>query len=206
MAALRGRLRQACAADACDFLIADTPVRLLPAHQPGPPDGPVVLDTSGEGFADEATPSAGLVALPQPDPFKARPRVQRRRTPRIRIADRARRDSIREVIHVRRNTLVRCLLAHDERDLVERVPSVTDEELERIGERADWYAFSSEDAMPNDSMGTSRAISLAAVDVLEGASRELKRRDGERDPGVEERALRRLRLPFNPVKNRHLVD
>jgi hypothetical protein len=117
-----------------------------------------------------------------------------------------RRDSIREVIHVRRNTLVRCLLAHDERDLVERVPSVTDEELERIGERADWYAFSSEDAMPNDSMGTSRAISLAAVDVLEGASRELKRSDGERDPGVEERALRRLRLPFNPVKNRHLVD
>src|SRR5579884_1643239 len=94
--------------------------------------------------------------------------------------------SIRQVIHVRRSTLVRCLLAHDEHDLVERVPSVSHEELQRIGERADYYAFSSEEAMPNDSMGTSRAISLAAVDVLEGASRELRRRDGERDPGVEE--------------------
>lgn len=98
------------------------------------------------------------------------------------------------------------LLAHDEHDLVERVPSVTDAELKRIGERADYYAFSSEDAIPNDSMGTSRAISLAAVDVLEGASRELTRRDGEQDPGVEERALRRLGIPFNPVKNGHLVD
>jgi hypothetical protein len=102
--------------------------------------------------------------------------------------------------------VVRCLLAHDEKELVERVPSVTDAELKRIGERADYYAFSSEDAMPNDSMGTSRAVSLAAVEVLEGASRELKRRDGERDPGLEERALRRLTLPFVPVKNRHLVD
>jgi hypothetical protein len=102
--------------------------------------------------------------------------------------------------------VVRCLLAHDEKELVERVPSVTDAELKRIGERADYYAFSSEDAMRNGSMGTSRAVSLAAVDVLEGASRELKRRDGERDPGVEERGLRRLNLPFNPLRNRHLVD
>ena len=48
---------------------------------------------------------------------------------------------------------------------------MTNEELKRIGERAD-YAFSGEGAMPNGSMGTSRAVSLAAVDVLEGASRE----------------------------------
>jgi hypothetical protein len=96
--------------------------------------------------------------------------------------------------------VVRCLLAHDEKELVERVPSVTDAELKRIGERADWYAFSSEDAKRNGSMGTSRAISLAAVDVLEGASRELRRWDGERDHGVEERALRRLGIPFNPMK------
>jgi hypothetical protein len=52
------------------------------------------------------------------------------------------------VVHVQRSTVVRCLLAHDERELVERVPSMTDEELKRIGERADYYAFSSEDAMP----------------------------------------------------------
>jgi hypothetical protein len=55
-------------------------------------------------------------------------------------------------------------------------------------------------------MGTSNAVSLAAVDVLAGASRELKRRDGERDPGVEERALRRPNLLFNPLKDRHLVE
>jgi hypothetical protein len=103
------------------------------------------------------------------------------------------------VLHVQRSTVVRCLLAHDEKQLVERVPSVTDDELKRIGERAD-YAFSSEDAKRNGSMGTSRAVSLAAVDVLEGASRELRRWDAERDPGVEERALRRLGIPFNPMK------
>jgi hypothetical protein len=92
------------------------------------------------------------------------------------------------------------LLAHDEEELVERVPSVSDAELKRIGERADYYAFSSEDAKRNGSMLSSRAISLAAVDVLEGASRELRRWDGERDPGTEERALRRLNLAFNPMK------
>jgi len=96
------------------------------------------------------------------------------------------------VIHVQRSTLVRCLSAHDENELLERVPSITDGELKLIGERADYYAFSGEDAKRNGSMGISRAVSLAAVDVLEGASRDLKRWDGERDPGVEERALRRL--------------
>jgi len=86
------------------------------------------------------------------------------------------------------------LLAHGEDDLVERVPSVTDAELKRIGERADYYAFSSEHAVRHGSMGTLRAISLAAVDVLEGASRELQRKDGQRDPSAEEQALRRLNL------------
>ena len=110
------------------------------------------------------------------------------------------------MIHVQRSTVVRCLLAHDEVELVERVPSVTDAQLTLIGERAEYNAFSSEDARRKGSMGTSRAVSLAAIDVLEGASREVKRQDGERDPGIEERTLRRLELPFNPVKNRRLVD
>ena len=83
------------------------------------------------------------------------------------------------------------LPAHDETELVERVPSVTDEELERIGERANYHAFSSGE-------GTTGGVSLAVVDVLEGASRELQRHEGERDPGTEERALRRLNLPFVP--------
>jgi hypothetical protein len=92
------------------------------------------------------------------------------------------------------------LLAHDEHDLVERVPSVTDAELKRIGERADYYLFSNEDVYPTAVFGTSTAVSLAAVDVLEGASRELRRWDSERDFGTEERALRRLDLPFTPMK------
>ena len=49
--------------------------------------------------------------------------------------------------------MVRMLLAHGEDDLVERVPSVTDAELKRIGERADYYAFSSEHAVRHGSMG-----------------------------------------------------
>lgn len=100
------------------------------------------------------------------------------------------------MIHVRRDTLARVLLAHGEDDLVGRVPSVTDVELEHIGERADHYAFSSEHAVPprGTSMGVSRAISLAAVDVLEGASRELQWKEGQRDPSAEEEALRRLDL------------
>jgi hypothetical protein len=89
--------------------------------------------------------------------------------------------------------LVRVLLAHGEDDLAERVPSLTDEDLKRIGERADHYAFSGEHALRSGaSMGGSRAISLATVDVLEGASRELRQKEAQRDRSVEEEALRRL--------------
>ena len=99
------------------------------------------------------------------------------------------------MIHVRRDTLVRVLLAHREEDLLERVPCLTDEELKRIGERAEHYAFSPEHAHPSGgSMGTSRAISLATVDVLEGASRELHRKEGQRDFAAEKEPLRRLNV------------
>ena len=84
-------------------------------------------------------------------------------------------------------------------DLAERVPSVTDAELKRIGERADHYAFSSEDALQNGSMGTTRAVSLAAVDVLEDAPRKLRRDVGRRrGPAAEEDELRRLGLFTGP--------
>jgi hypothetical protein len=53
LAALRGVLRRARAQDACDFLVADTRVRLLPEHRVGPAGSPVVLDLSGVPFADE---------------------------------------------------------------------------------------------------------------------------------------------------------
>ena len=100
------------------------------------------------------------------------------------------------MLHVRRDTLVRALLAHGEDDLVGRVPSLTDEELKRIGQRAHHYAFSAEHAVPplGTSMGVSRAVSLAAVDVLEGASRELQCKEDQRDRFAEEEALRRLNV------------
>jgi hypothetical protein len=45
------------------------------------------------------------------------------------------------------------------------VPSVTDEQLMRIGELAGHYAFSGEHADPNGGMGTTKGVSLAAIDV-----------------------------------------
>jgi hypothetical protein len=53
LAALNGRLHRAGASASCDFLVDNIPVRLLPAHQLGPPGSPVVLDTAGAAFADE---------------------------------------------------------------------------------------------------------------------------------------------------------
>lgn len=53
LAALRGPLRRAGAADRCDFLVSDIPVRLTPDHRLGPPGRPLVLDVSGSAFADE---------------------------------------------------------------------------------------------------------------------------------------------------------
>jgi hypothetical protein len=103
------------------------------------------------------------------------------------------------MIHVQRSTLVRMLLAHDEQDLIERVPSMTDDQLQRIGQRAGYLAFGSEDAQRYGSMGGSRAISVAAVEVLEGAPRELCRDVGERQgPAAEEDALVRLGLFVGP--------
>ena len=97
------------------------------------------------------------------------------------------------MLHVRRDTAVRVLLSHGKNDLAERVPSLTDEQLKRIGERAEHYAFSGEHALRSGaSMGVSRAITLATVEVLEGASRELHRKEAQRDRSGEEEALRRL--------------
>ena len=79
---------------------------------------------------------------------------------------------------------------------------MTDEELRRIGELANKYAFSPEHAQPaGGSMGTPRAISKAAVDVLEGTSRELHRETSEgRDLIAEEDALRRLNIDHVPMR------
>jgi hypothetical protein len=51
------------------------------------------------------------------------------------------------MLRVRRDTLARALRTHGEDDLAGRVLSLTDEELKRVGERADHYAFSGEHAV-----------------------------------------------------------
>jgi len=53
LAALQGRLRRAGADGHCDVLVDDASVRLLPEHRIGPPGGPLVLDASGDPFAEE---------------------------------------------------------------------------------------------------------------------------------------------------------
>lgn len=89
--------------------------------------------------------------------------------------------------------MVHCLLAHDEDDLAERVRSLSDEELMQIGQRAEHYVFAEEQSVGGGTMGTSRAVALAAVDVLEKGPRALRRDRGRRRvPAVEEEALRRL--------------
>jgi hypothetical protein len=66
------------------------------------------------------------------------------------------------------------LRSHGEEELAERALSVTDDELKRIGELGDDYAFSEHALATGPSMGGARALSLATVDVLEGASRNLR--------------------------------
>ena len=51
---------------------------------------------------------------------------------------------------------------------------MTDGELKRIGERGYHYAFSEHALALGPSMGGARALSLATVDALEGASRDLR--------------------------------
>lgn len=81
----------------------------------------------------------------------------------------------RGVLRAGRDTLARAPRTHGEEDLAGGALSLTDEELKRIGERADQYAFSDEHALASGaSVGVARALSLATVDVLEGGSRELR--------------------------------
>ncbi len=53
LALLQGSLQRARHEDDCDFLVGGTRVRLIPEHQIGAPDGPVVLDHNGVPFAYE---------------------------------------------------------------------------------------------------------------------------------------------------------
>lgn len=86
-------------------------------------------------------------------------------------------------MRVSREVLAGMLRKHDEDELAERALTVSDDELARIGTLGNYYAFS-EDAMAlGGSMGGARALSLAALDVLENSGRNLRlsRTESERD-------------------------
>ncbi len=69
------------------------------------------------------------------------------------------------MIGVKREVLAGMLRQHGEDDLAERALSLSDDELARIGTLGGYYAFS-EDAMAlGGSMGGTRALSLATIDV-----------------------------------------
>ena len=75
---------------------------------------------------------------------------------------------------VSREVLADMLRKHGEDDLADRALSISDDELARIGTLAGYYAFS-EDAMAlGGSMGGTRALSLATIDVLENTGRDLR--------------------------------
>jgi hypothetical protein len=84
-------------------------------------------------------------------------------------------------IGVSREVLAGMLRQHDEEELAERAPSVSDDELARIGTLGAYYAWSDGAIELGGSMGGTRALSLASIDVLEDTGRDLRlsRTEGE---------------------------
>jgi hypothetical protein len=86
-------------------------------------------------------------------------------------------------IEVRREVLAGMLRQHGEEDLAERALSVSDDELARIGTLGAYYAWSDDAIALGGSMGGTRALSLASIDVLEDTGRDL--RLSRTEPDVE---------------------
>jgi hypothetical protein len=90
------------------------------------------------------------------------------------------------MIHATREHLANLLPLHGEDELAERVRTITDAELERIGQLGAYYAWSADAFELGLGMGGTRALCLATVDVLEGNMRELlqTRTQGELSVGI----------------------
>ncbi len=73
------------------------------------------------------------------------------------------------------------LRSHGEGGLAERVASITDDQLTRIGRLGAYYAFSADAMALGGSMGGTRALSLASIDVLDGNGRNLRRHHSDRE-------------------------
>jgi hypothetical protein len=100
----------------------------------------------------------------------------------------------------KRRDLANFLRSYGEDDLAERSLTTTDEELDRIAILGAHYAFSDVAMEHGGSMGGARALSLAALDVLEGSGRglHLTRSQRELNAGMpeelDEQELERLRM------------
>jgi hypothetical protein len=93
------------------------------------------------------------------------------------------------VMRTSTDVLAGMLRSHGEDDLPGRVSSLTDDELMRIGRLGYYYAFSEDALAFGGSMGGARALSLATIDVLEEAGRDLRcsRTDWELQGGHPDR-------------------
>ena len=100
------------------------------------------------------------------------------------------------VMRVERNTLANMLRSHGEDGLADRVASLTDDELTRIGRLGGYYAFSEDALALGGSMGGTRALSLATIDVLEDTGRDLRRHHTDAELAWDcQRSRMRARLP-----------
>ena len=89
------------------------------------------------------------------------------------------------MLRVRRDTLARMLRSHGEDELADRALSVTHDELRRIGELGECYAFSERAMATGGSMGAREHSPWPTIDVLEGTPRDLRwpRSELEREMG-----------------------
>ncbi|MHB1570022.1 MAG: hypothetical protein ACYC0H_12575, partial [Solirubrobacteraceae bacterium] len=65
--------------------------------------------------------------------------------------------------------------------LAERIVSITDDQLARIGRLGAYYAWSEDAYELGSGMGGARALSLASIDVLEGTGRDLRRHRSDQE-------------------------
>jgi hypothetical protein len=79
------------------------------------------------------------------------------------------------LINTSREALTLALRSHGEDDCAGLVATLTDEQFRTIGERAGWYVLNAPSGRPGGgTIVLDTALALAAVEVVEGAGRELR--------------------------------
>jgi hypothetical protein len=79
------------------------------------------------------------------------------------------------MVWTERSSLAVDLWRYGEDELWKRVLTLPDRTMKQIGERADYHLTRGPTTRAGDSMLISKALALAAIEVLEGHSRPLKR-------------------------------